>query len=133
MTIHAHFVGNVGKDPRFNTVGQQAVLNFSVGTSDGFGEKKVTIWIDCALWGKQAERLSAFISKGSKLAVHGTLSEKEFKRNDGTMGKTLACRVNDIDLLDKKGESAESVPSAHDTAKGNGFVAQKDLEDDIPF
>ena len=133
MTIHAHFVGNVGKDPRFNTVGQQAVLNFSVGTSDGFGEKKVTIWIDCALWGKQAERLSAFIVKGSKLAVHGTLSEKEFKRNDGTMGKTLACRVNDIDLLDKKGESAESVPSAHDTAKGNGFVAQKDLEDDIPF
>jgi single-strand DNA-binding protein len=133
MTIHAHFVGNVGKDPRFNTVGQQAVLNFSVGASDGFGDKKVTIWIDCALWGKQAERLSAFIVKGSKLAVHGTLSEKEFKRNDGTMGKALACRVSDIDLLDKKGESAESVPSAHDTAKGNGFVAQKDPDDDIPF
>ena len=133
MTIHAHFVGNVGKDPRFNTVGQQAVLNFSVGTSDGFGEKKVTIWIDCALWGKQAERLSSMIVKGSKLAVHGTLTEKEFKRNDGTMSKTLACRVNDVDLLDKKGDRPESGPSAHDTAKGNGFVAQQDPDDDMPF
>ena len=133
MAIHAHFVGNVGKDPRFNTVGQNPVLNFSVGASDGFGDKKVTIWIDCALWGKQAERLSSMIVKGSKLAVHGTLTEKEFKRNDGTMGKTLACRVNDIDLLDKKGERAESGPSAHDTAKGNGYVAQQDPDDDMPF
>lgn len=133
MAIHAHFVGNVGKEPKFNTVGQHPVLNFSVGASDGFGDKKVTIWIDCALWGKQAERLSAWIVKGSKVAVHGTLGEREYKAGDGTMKKIITCRVNDLDLLDKKGERTESGPSAHDTAKGNGFVAQTDPNDDMPF
>lgn len=133
MAIHAHFVGNVGKEPKFNTVGQNTVLNFSVGASDGFGEKKVTIWVDCALWGKQAERLSAWIVKGSKVAVHGTIGEREYKAGDGTMKKILTCRVSDIDLLDKKGDRPESAPSQHDTAKGNGFVAQKDPDDDMPF
>lgn len=89
------FTGNIGGDVKVNNAGGTAVANFSVAVKAGYGDKAQTIWIACALWGKQAEsKLVDYLVKGQGVAVSGELSTREHD------GKTyLQVRVGTIDLV----------------------------------
>ena len=93
--------GNLGKDCRKGDVNGTPVLNFSVAMKSGFGDRAITIWVDCALWGKQAEsRLSEFLLKGQQVAVSGEMGTREHD------GKTyITMRVNSIDLIGGKSDN----------------------------
>ena len=88
------FTGNLGKECRTANHGT-AVCNFAVAVKSGFGEKAVTMWVDCALWGKQAEsKLVDYLVKGQQVAVSGELGMREHE------GKSyLTCRVSNISLV----------------------------------
>ncbi len=93
------FTGNLGRDGTTNNVSGTAVLNFAVGVKSGFGDKEQTIWVDCALWGKQAEsRLIEYMLKGQRVSVSGELGAREYQANDGTTKTAITCRVNQIGL-----------------------------------
>jgi single-strand DNA-binding protein len=66
--------GNVVRLPemRFLPSGE-AVTNFTVAVSYGFGEHKKTIWFNVSVFGKQAESCNTFLKKGSKCLVDGTI------------------------------------------------------------
>jgi single-strand DNA-binding protein len=68
------FTGNLGNDCRMGQAGQSTVCNFTVAVKSGFGQSEQTLWIDCALWGKQAEsKLPDYLVKGQQVAVSGEL------------------------------------------------------------
>jgi single-strand DNA-binding protein len=93
------FSGNLGRDGATNNVGGTAVLNFAVGVKSGYGDKEQTVWVDCALWGKQAEsRLVEYMVKGQRVTVSGELGTREYQANDGTTRTAITCRVNQIGL-----------------------------------
>lgn len=94
--------GNLGKDCRTGSAGGSAVCNFNVAVKSGYGDNEQTLWIDCALWGKQAEsRLPDYLKKGQQVAVSGELGTREHD------GKTyLTMRVSNIDLIGKREDSA---------------------------
>ena len=93
------FTGNLGRDGTANNVGGTAVLNFAVGVKSGFGDKEQTVWMDCALWGKQAEsRLIDYMLKGQRVSVSGELGTREYQANDGTTKTAITCRVSQIGL-----------------------------------
>ena len=122
------FTGNLGKDCRMGTAGSSTVCNFNVAVKSGFGDKAQTLWVDCALWGKQAEsKLPEYLLKGQQVAVSGELGSREHE------GKTyLTCRVNSIDLVGGKSDSpASSQPSAPQHQPQHKPV--DDFDDDIPF
>lgn len=122
------FTGNLGKDCRLGTAGSSTVCNFNVAVKSGYGDKEQTLWIDCALWGKQAEsRLPEYLLKGQQVAVSGELGTREHE------GKTyLTCRVNSVDLVGGKSDSpASSQPSTAEQQAPAGVT--DDFEDDIPF
>lgn len=100
--------GNLGSDCRTNNVNGTAVCNFSVAMKSGYGDNAQTIWVDCALWGKQAEsRLPEFLIKGQQVAVSGEMGTREHD------GKTyITCRVNSIDLIGKRDDGASGAPAA---------------------
>ena len=117
--------GNLGKDAQARNVNGTAVANFSVAVRSGYGDKEQTIWVDCALWGKQAEsKLMDYLVKGQQVAVSGEMGTREHE------GKTyITLRVNTIDLIGKKGDAP--APAA-----APPVVAQKEpvIDDqDIPF
>lgn len=126
------FTGNLGKDCRVGT-GQTAMVSFGVGVKSGWGDKAQTIWIDCTLWGKQAEsRLSEFLVKGQQVAVSGELGTREHE------GKTyLTCRVNTIDLVGGKREESSQDQAARQPAPRQSSQQQPPqddrFDDDIPF
>lgn len=125
--------GNLGSDCRTNNVGGTAVCNFSVAMTSGYGDKKQTVWIDCSVWGKQAEgRLPEFLTKGQQVAVSGELSTREHD------GKTyLQLRCNSVDLIGKRDDSAPSHQAPAQQSAPTPTPKQQppadDFDDDIPF
>lgn len=122
--------GNLGSDCRINTVSGTTVCNFSVAMKSGYGDRAQTLWLDCALWGKQAEsRLPEFLKKGQQVAVSGELSTREHE------GKTyLQLRCNSVDLVGGKGESGGSQQSApSQPAPAQQQAPASDIDESIPF
>ena len=99
------FVGNLGRDCRTGNAGGTAVVNFAVAVKSGFGQNEQTIWVDCALWGRQAEsRLPEFLVKGQQVAVSGEMGTREYQK-DGETKTTITCRVNSINLVGKRDDN----------------------------
>ena len=123
--------GNLGQDAEVKQVNTTTVCNFSVAAKAGFGDKAQTIWLDCALWGKQAESaLPGYLVKGQQVAVSGELSTFESEK-----GKTyLKLRCNSVDLVGKKDDSAKPAPAQTPPAQAPAQATPvDDFEDDIPF
>ncbi len=123
--------GNLGKDCRKGNAGNTAVLNFSIGVKSGFGDKEQTLWLDCAIFGKQAEsRLSDYLVKGAQVAVSGELGTR---MHEDKMYLTL--RVNSIDLVGGKKDSSQSSPAPQQQSRPAPQPAPDDGFDDssIPF
>lgn len=127
------FTGNLGRDCRTNTVGQHFVCNFSVAVTEGFGDRKKTHWVECALWGKQGEALAPYLLKGAQVCVSGEFGMKEAS---GDYPAAPACRVSSINLIggkrdaEPRQESGSRQPPRSEAPVGGGGGA---FEDDIPF
>jgi single-strand DNA-binding protein len=71
--------GNLGRDPELrHTPNGTPVTNFSMATSEKWtgqdGEQQErTIWWRVTVWGKQAETVSQYLSKGSQVFVEGRM------------------------------------------------------------
>ena len=131
--------GGITKDAELRTAGQDKVLGFSVAVSEGFGDKKRTLYFDCNLWGKRGETLLPMLSKGGKVSVSGDLSTREHN------GKTyLTIRANDVTLMSGKrdddrqqdhGDTARQAPSGYGAGGGPNSGGRSDMDDmdSIPF
>ena len=112
------------------------VLNFSVATDVGWGEKKHPLFVRCALWGKRAESLDPYIKKGSPITVSGECDMRSWESN-GKSGTSLELNVSEIELQGSKSGNQ----SAPEPAGGQGSFRDKPertpqsdfADDDIPF
>jgi single-strand DNA-binding protein len=95
--------GSLGKDSERRALGDGTpVLSFSV--ADSQGKDKPTIWWACALYGKRADALQQYLTKGQSVTVVGTVSEREWTDKEGMKRKSMDVRVNDIALQGGKRE-----------------------------
>jgi len=124
------FTGGLGRDceQRFTPKGD-AVTSFSVAVNSGYGDKAVTSWINCNLWGKQAESLAPYLLKGTKVAVSGEFTLRPYTTKDGLEKTSADVRVNSLTLLGSKDGA---------TAKDNAPQAQQSSDNaqydpEIPF
>lgn len=129
------FTGNLGRDCRTNTVGQSFVCNFAVAVTEGYGDRKRTHWVDCALWGKQAEAFAPYLVKGQQVAVSGEFGMKEASDK---YPASPTCRVQSISLVGGKREAAPE--TGHERQQRKAADTPKpaaDFDDgfdlDIPF
>jgi single-strand DNA-binding protein len=96
-------IGRVGRDAVVRNAGETPVASWSLAVDAGFGERKVTTWLDCSLWGKRAESVAQHIRKGDRLGVTGEIATRE---HDGKTYVTL--KVSDVTLLGEKKADAGS-------------------------
>ncbi len=81
--------GNLGQDPELRmTSGGQAVLKMRLATSESYLDRnKVrqerTEWHSVVVWGRRAEALSKFLTKGTRLFVEGGLRTSSYDDRDG--------------------------------------------------
>lgn len=90
--------GNIGRDAEVRSAGGASVAGFSLAVKSGYGDKAQTVWVDCSLWGKQAESgLVQYLKKGQFVVVTGELGTREHE------GKTyITLRVNNVTLGGKQ-------------------------------
>ena len=73
--------GVVGRDAELRRTGNgDAVLGFSVAVDQGKdknGQKRDAKWYDASIWGKRAESLQGYITKGTKLTLQGRPTARE--------------------------------------------------------
>lgn len=114
--------GIIGKDSEIrSTKTGEMVANFSL--ADSQGREKQPIWWNCALYGKRAESMSKYLTKGQPITVVGTLLQSKYTDKTGVERTSFDLRINEI-ALQGKSERSEEPKKAR----------VKDVEDaDIPF
>lgn len=119
--------GNLGKDAEVRHLPNgDAVCNFSV--ADSQGRDKPSIWWNCSLFGKRAESLAQYLTKGQTVTVIGNITEREWTDKDGNKRKAQEVRVNDLALQGGKKDAAPSQPAKQQVSTPDHFVS-----DDVPF
>jgi len=88
------------------------------------------------LWGKAAESLAEYLTKGKQIYVEGRLQTRQWDDKDGNKRYTTEIRGDRVVLLSGGGRGApmdrgEAVP-AHAPASGSD-MAEPLADDDIPF
>lgn len=96
--------GRTTKDPEIKvTPSGTAVLSLSLAVNDtkknAQGEWEETAdFFDCKVFGKRAESLAQYITKGSKLTINGRLHQNRWQAQDGTNRSSVSIIVQDIEL-----------------------------------
>ena len=103
-------IGRLGRDAEVKyTADGKPITTFAVAVDDGFGDRKVTSWIDCAMFGERGPKISEYIRKGDRIGITGSIRLDTYKTRDGLEKSKIAMRVQDVTLLgDKQGDGQRS-------------------------
>jgi single-strand DNA-binding protein len=134
-------VGFVGKDCRESrTKSDQAVVNFSVAVTEKWfdanskEQKERTEWFNCSMFGKRAEAVAKYITKGKQVYVEGRLQTRKYDDKEGVSRTTTEVIVQDLQLLGSGNGKRDRQADDHVShgsvgAEDNGAVDM----DSIPF
>jgi len=131
----ALIVGRIGNLDLKYTPDQQAVLNFSVATKSAYKDKKTEKWIEqtewhnIILWGKRAETIHQYASKGSWVSVEGSLqtSTWEDKATNKKMYKT-EIKASKVDFYTDKKNPDQPRHTNEATPLPDSDVSQKGID-----
>lgn len=135
--------GNLTRDPQLRTTNSGfSVLNLGVAVNDRRKNQQTGEWedyanfVDVTVLGKQAESLSRFLSKGSKVAIEGKLRYSQWERN-GEKRSKLEVVADEIELMSRQdGPRKEAGTLAAEQALGVQMQPANDYyygNEDIPF
>lgn len=127
------FTGNLGNqaEQRY-TQGGDSIVSFSVAVKSGFGDKAVTTWVRCTMFGKRGESVLPYLNKGQLVGVSGEFSAREWDDKEGQKRTSVEVRVNDITLLGGKSESQQD--QRQTPKQPTKTVSHGDgLDSDVPF
>ena len=148
-------LGNLTRDPELKFLPNgNSVANFGLAVSDRYtdrqsGEQKESVcFIDVAAWGRQAEIVNEYLSKGSPVFLEGSLKFDSWEADDGTKRNKLSVTAFRIQLIGGRRDSdemdggyADAQPAAAPTQSESfpeppapeASDAPSGTEDDIPF
>ena len=140
-------VGNMGRDAEVRyTPGGAAVATLSLATTDVWNDKagqrqEKTEWHRVVVWGKQAETLAEYLTKGRQIYVEERLQTRQWDDKDGNKRYTTEIRSDRIVLLGGRGGGAQEGGGGGDygsprpsSGGGGAPPGPPELtEDDIPF
>ncbi|HYT67822.1 MAG TPA: single-stranded DNA-binding protein [Vicinamibacterales bacterium] len=99
-------VGNLGRDAELRyTPGGAPVATLNLATTEVWNDKtsgqkqEKTEWHRIVLWGKSAESLSEYLTKGKQIYVEGRLQTRKWQDKDGNDKYTTEIRGDRIVLL----------------------------------
>jgi single-strand DNA-binding protein len=91
-----------------------------------------TEWHRVVIWGRMAESLNEYLTKGKQIYVEGRLQTRQWDDKDGNKRYTTEIRGDRIVLLGGRGGGSTSYGRGGDST--DAPAPSEDLtEDDIPF
>jgi single-strand DNA-binding protein len=141
-------VGNLGRDSELRyTPGGAAVATLNLATTEVWNDRnnqrqEKTEWHRVVLWGKQAESLQEYLTKGKQIYVEGRLQTRQWDDKDGNKRYTTEIKADRITLLGGGGggRGGAAGAGAEYGARGGGSGGGMEeppvepiTDDDIPF
>ena len=109
-------IGNLTRDPHVKQLPTTTVAEFGLATSRRFkasdGEDREEVcFVDCAAFGRQAETIAQYCTKGRSLFVEGRLKFDSWDDRSGAKRSKLSVVVENFQFLGSRGDS-EAKPGA---------------------
>lgn len=127
---NVNIIGRLTKDVEVRkTSTNKSVSSFSIAvdnlaTKDG---EKTTSFFNCNAWNSVAETLSKYTRKGDRIAISGSLIQRNYEKN-GEKISVVEINVNSITLIENKKENA-STQSENKAVENDNKIN----DDDLPF
>jgi single-strand DNA-binding protein len=135
-------VGNLGRDIELRyTSGGAAVATLNLATTEVWNDRnnqrqEKTEWHRVIVWGKQAESLQEYLTKGKQIYVEGRLQTRQWDDKDGNKRYTTEIKTNRVTLLGGagRGSGAEAMErSIPPIGVADETPMEPITEGDIPF
>lgn len=138
-------VGNLGKNAELRyTPGGAAVATLNLATTEIWNDRnnqrqEKTEWHRIVLWGKQAESLQEYLTKGKQIYVEGRLQTRQWDDKDGQKRYTTEIKADRITLLGGGGGAGagggRSMDRGGSQMSGGGDEPPMEpfTDDEIPF
>ena len=127
--------GQLGKDAELKQMPNgDSVASFSV--ADSQGKDKSAIWWNASLFGKRADSLAQYLTKGQAVTIVGAVTERTWTDKDGNQRKSMDVRVQDIALQGGKREQSNDAPRQAPAQRQSPKQAAggfEDMDSDVPF
>lgn len=130
-------IGRLTKDPelRFTAGSGMAVSRFTVAVNRQF-KKDETDFINCVAFGKTAETISQYLTKGRQIAVIGSIRTGSYDAQDGTKRYTTDVAVESFEFVGSNGQANNQGSNNADAFSefgGGDDVTPADDMGDCPF
>ena len=139
---NVQLVGRLSRDPEIRyTTGnnQMAIARFTVAVDRAYkkdGEQSAD-FISCKAFGKTAEFISKYFSKGRRIGVTGRIETGSYDNNEGKKVYYTEVIANTAEFVDNKSDNNNSGSSNNNNTQqpdDNGFMNVPDgIEEELPF
>lgn len=105
---HVQLIGNVGQEPTItNLESGKKVARFSLATNENYKDSKDekqtdTNWHTVVAWGKTADVIEKYVSKGKEIGIVGKLKTRTYETEDGNQRYVTEVEASEILLLSSK-------------------------------
>ena len=102
---NVQLIGNVGQEPTITQLESgKKVARISLATNENYknskGEKQTdTNWHTVIAWGKTADIIEKYVSKGKEVAIEGKLTSRSYEDKEGNKRYVTEVVANEILLL----------------------------------
>ena len=127
-------MGNLTRDPELKqTPSNQSVAQIGIAMNRKFKDREgnmreETTFVDCEAWGRTAEVMAQYLSKGKPVFVEGRLKLDQWQDKDGNNRSKLKVVIETCQFIDSKGGQSSTPPATAAAAPPSAPPA-----DDIPF
>lgn len=138
----AILIGNLGKDPELRyTPSGKAVATFSLATTERWtgqdGQKsESTTWHNIVAWGKQAEVIKEYMTKGRQIYIEGRIVNRSYDDKDGNKKYISEVVVQNFQFIGTRaggGTDEKDIPGAPSDDAPPPSQGSGEGDDDLPF
>lgn len=125
-------IGRLTKNAEERNNSTTTVTRFNVAVDRAYKKEgePTADFISCVAFGKTAEFISKYFSKGSKIVIEGEWRTGSYTNKDGQKVYTNDCIVNRVEFAESKKAESTTAP----TAPNDDFMSiPGDIDELVPF
>ena len=127
-----YLIGNTTRDAELSeTPSGVAVCRFSIAVNRDYANAdgtKITDFFNITTWRGLAETCGKYLSKGSKVAIVGSLQNRSYEDKDGVKRTVTDIVASEVEFLSTKKEDKEEVKE-----QPRQLQLEEVDDDDLPF
>ena len=128
-------MGRLTRDIELRSTPQgTSTCSFSLAVNRNFvreGEERKADFINCVAWRQTAEFISKYFSKGSLMALEGSIQTRSWEDDDGKTRYATEVIVSQVYFAESKKDRQSNTSDA--SSLPEGFSPMGNDDDDLPF